>query len=128
LAASGLAVLGILAGAAIGIISAAVLLLTLKSAPILRLYSLAASLLAGSIFSVDQLPSWARPLSFLIPHTYVINGTRTALMANPGTFEMSLSTAVIALVIFDIIFFTGGLFLFRRTLEFSRKMGTLGGH
>jgi ABC-2 type transport system permease protein len=128
LAASGLAVLGILAGAAIGIISAAVLLLTLKSAPILRLYSLAASLLAGSIFSVDQLPSWARTLSFLIPHTYVINGTRTALMANPGTFEMSLSTAVIALVMFDIIFFTGGLFLFRRTLEFSRKMGTLGGH
>ncbi len=128
LAAVGLSILGIIAGAAIGIVSAAVLLLTLKSAPVLRLYSLAASLLAGSIFSVNQLPGWARPLSFLLPHTYVINGTRTALMANPGSFEMEISTAVLALVIFDVIFFTGGVFLFRRTLEFSRKMGTLGGY
>lgn len=128
LAAAGISILGVIAGAAIGIVSAAVLLLTLKSAPVLRLYSLAASLLAGSIFSVNQLPGWARPLSFLLPHTYVINGTRTALMANPGSFEMDIPTAVIALVVFDIIFFTGGVLLFRRTLEFSRKMGTLGGY
>ena len=128
LAAVGIGVLGIIAGAAIGIISAAVLLLTLKSAPVLRLYSFAASLLAGSIFSVNQLPGWARPLSFLLPHTYVINGTRTALMPNPGSFEMDISTAVIALAAFDLVFFVGGVLLFRRTLEYSRKMGTLGGY
>ena len=128
LAATAIAVLGLVAAAAIGIVSAAVLLLTLKSAPILRIYGLAASLLAGSMFSVNQLPGWARPLSFLLPHTYVINGTRTALMENPGSFEMSVSTAIIALLVFNVVFLIGGIYLFRRTLEFSRKMGTLGGY
>lgn len=128
LAASAIAVLGLLAAAAIGIISAAVLLLTLKSAPVLRIYGLAASLLAGSIFSVNQLPGWARPISFLLPHTYVINGARTALMRDPGSFEIDITTAIVALIIFDVAFFVGGLYLFRKTLELSRKMGTLGGY
>jgi ABC-2 type transport system permease protein len=120
--------LGVIASTAIGILSAAILLLTLKSAPLLRLYSFAASLLAGSIFSVDQLPKWAQYLSFLLPHTYVINATRTALMENPGTFEMEPRTAIIALVFFNIVFLTLGFWVFRRTLELSRKMGTLGGY
>ncbi|MEX1093499.1 MAG: ABC transporter permease [Acidimicrobiia bacterium] len=120
--------LGIISSTAIGICSAAILLLTLKSAPLLRLYSLAASLLAGSIFSVNQLPDWARMISYALPHTYVINATRTALMEDPGTFQMSTNTAIIALVVFNVVFLAGGFYMFRRALELSRKMGTLGGY
>ncbi|MEX0795883.1 MAG: ABC transporter permease [Acidimicrobiia bacterium] len=120
--------LGMISSTAIGICSAAILLLTLKSAPLLRLYSLAASLLAGSIFSVNQLPDWARMISYALPHTYVINATRTALMEDPGTFQMSTNTAIIALVVFNVVFLAGGFYMFRRALELSRKMGTLGGY
>jgi ABC-2 type transport system permease protein len=120
--------LGIVAGLSIGIISAAILLLTLKSTPVIRIYDIASSLLAGSIFSVSQLPGWAQALSALLPHTYVINGVRTALMANPGSYEVSLQQAVLALLIFDVVAFTFGIFLWRRTLEYSRKIGQLGGY
>jgi ABC-2 type transport system permease protein len=123
-----IAVLGIISSTAIGICSAAILLLTLKSAPLIRLYSLAASLLAGSIFSVAQLPDWARYVSYALPHTYVINATRTALMDDPGTFLMSTTTAIVALVIFNVVFLAAGFYMFRRALELSRKMGTLGGY
>lgn len=123
-----IAILGVISSTAIGICSAAILLLTLKSAPLLRLYSFAASLLAGSIFSVDQLPTWAQYISYALPHTYVINATRTALMDDPGTFQMSTTTAIVALVAFNIVFLTVGFYVFRRALELSRKMGTLGGY
>lgn len=123
-----IAVLGIISSTAIGICSAAILLLTLKSAPLIRLYSLAASLLAGSIFSVGQLPDWARYISYALPHTYVINATRTALMEDPGTFHMSTTIAIVALLIFNVVFLAVGFYMFRRALEFSRKMGTLGGY
>lgn len=123
-----IAVLGVVAATAIGICSAAILLLTLKSAPLIRLYSLAASLLAGSIFSVNQLPDWARYVSYALPHTYVINATRTALMEDPGSFEMSTTTAIIALLVFNVVFVAGGFYMFRRALELSRRMGTLGGY
>lgn len=123
-----IAILGIISALSLGIVSAAVLLLTLKSTPVLRVYDIAASLLAGSIFSVSQLPAWAQFLSILLPHTYVINGARTALMTDPGTFVMPLRTALIALAIFDIIVFPFGIWLWNRTLSFSRKLGHLGGY
>jgi ABC-2 type transport system permease protein len=123
-----IALLGITAGLAIGIVSAAVLLLTLKSTPVIRIYDIAASLLAGSLFSVAQLPGWAQALSVVLPHTYVINGVRTALMADPGSYEISLTRAVVSLGVFDVVVFAFGIWLWRRTLEYSRKIGLLGGY
>jgi ABC-2 type transport system permease protein len=120
--------LGLVATMAIGIMSAAVLMLTLKSQPLLQLYAMAASLLAGSVFSVSQLPSWLEAISWLIPQTYLINGSRSLLMADPGSFEISFSTAAIVLTLFSVVFFPLGLWLFRRALEFARTMGMLSGY
>jgi len=120
--------LGLAATTAIGILSASVLMLTLKSQPILVVYGLAASLLAGSVFSVSQLPLWLRLFAYMIPHTYVINGARSLLMDNPGSFEMSFGAAVLVLSLFSVIAFPIGLWLFRRSLEFARKMGLLSGY
>lgn len=123
-----IAFLGILASVAIGVLSAAVLMLTLKSQPLLHLYGLAASLLAGSLFSVDQLPSWLKVFSWAIPHTYVINGARQALMVDSGTFQMSMTTVIVALVGFNVVVLSLGLWLFRRSLEYARTMGLLSGY
>lgn len=123
-----LVLLGIIATTAIGLVSAGVLMLTLKSQPILQVYNLAAALLAGAVFSVSQLPPWLKVFSFLIPHTYVINGSRALLMDNPGSFAIPYSTAVFVLLGFSVIMFPFGLWLFRRSLEFARKMGVLSGY
>lgn len=123
-----LVLLGLVATTAIGLVSAAVLMLTLKSQPILHFYSLAAGLLAGSVFSVSQLPPWLRIFSYLIPHTYVINGSRTLLMEDPGAFEIPYTTALIVLTIFSAVVFPFGMWLYRRSLEFARRMGMLSGY
>jgi ABC-2 type transport system permease protein len=120
--------LGLVATMAIGIMSAAVLMLTLKSQPLLQLYAMAASLLAGSVFSVSQLPPWLEAISYLIPQTYLINGSRSLLMADPGSFQIEFSTAAIVLTLFSVVFFPLGLWLFRRALEFARTMGMLSGY
>jgi ABC-2 type transport system permease protein len=123
-----LMVLGTIATMAVGILSAAVLMLTLKSQPVLHVYSMAAGLLAGSVFSVSQLPQWLQVFSFAIPHTYVINGSRTLLMSDPGSFEMPYTTAITVLGIFGLVAMPLGLWLFRRSLEFARTMGMLSGY
>lgn len=123
-----LVIAGLLATTAIGILSAAVLMLTLKSQPILMVYGMAASLLAGSVFSVSQLPPWLKIFSYLIPHTYVINGARTLLMRDPGSFEIEFSTAMIVLTGFTIVVLPLGIWMFRRTLELARRLGLLSGY
>ncbi len=123
-----LLLLGIIASMAVGILVASVLVLAKKSKPFIALYGMAASLLAGSLFSVSQLPDWIRIFSWAIPHTYVINATRVVLMEDPGSFTISFGTAVLALTVFNIIAFTTGLWLFSRSLEYGRKMGVLSGY
>jgi ABC-2 type transport system permease protein len=123
-----LLILGIFANTAIGIVSASILILSKRSKPFLTLYGMAASLLAGSVFGVSQLPSWIQPLSWAIPHTYVINASRAALMEDPGSFVISFETAVLALLIFNVVVMTIGLWLFSRSLQYGRKMGMLSGY
>ncbi len=123
-----LLLLGILANTAIGIVSAAILIISKRSKPFLTLYGMAASLLGGALFSVDQLPSWLQPLAYVIPHTYVINASRAVLMADPGTFVVPFNVAVIALSAFNVVVLAGGLWLFSRSLEYGRKMGMLSGY
>lgn len=123
-----LLVLGILACTAIGIVSAAVLILSKRSKPFLTLYGMAASLLAGSVFSVSQLPDWLQTLAWAIPHTYVINASRAVLMEDPGTFYVPFNTAVLALLIFNVVVMSAGLWMFSRSLEYGRKMGMLSGY
>lgn len=123
-----LIVLGILACTAIGIVSASVLVLAKKSKPILTLYGMAASLLAGSLFPVSELPEWLQWFSWAIPHTYVINAARSVLMADPGDFVISFQTATLALLIFNVVVMAVGLWLFSRSLEYGRKMGMLSGY
>jgi ABC-type polysaccharide/polyol phosphate export permease len=113
---------------AVGILSASLMVLAKRSQPVLTLYGLAASLLAGALFSVDQLPPFLQALSLAIPHTYVINAARTVLMEDPGTFTMSFSTAAIALTVFNLVVFTSGLWLLHRSMQYARKMGMLSGY
>jgi ABC-2 type transport system permease protein len=120
--------LGILASQSIGIVSASFLVLAKKSSPIIKLYNLAATLLAGAVFSVDQLPEWLRWVSFAIPQTYVVTAGRSLLMSDPGSFSLPIPLAAGVLLVFTVIVGTGGLFMFNRSLEYARKMGMLSGY
>ncbi len=123
-----LLILGVFASMGIGVVSASLMVLAKRGQPLLTLYGMASSLLAGAVFSVNQLPPFLKALSWLIPHTYVINSARAVLMDDPGTFSIEFGTAVMALLIFNLVIFAGGLWLFTRSLQYARKMGMLSGY
>lgn len=118
--------LGLVACTAIGCLSACVVVLSKRSQPLIALYGLAASLLGGSVFPIAVMPEWLQALSYLIPHSYVINGARQALMAVPPETLVSLPQAIISLVVFDVIAIVVSFYLFGRALDYAREMGLLG--
>ncbi len=120
--------LGIIACNAIGILSASLIVLAKRSQAILGLYGLAASLLGGALFSIEVLPDWLRPLSYLVPHAYVISAARDVLVPGSVGAGMPLHVAIIGLVVFNLVAFPLGLYAFTRALEYSRRMGLLGGY
>jgi ABC-2 type transport system permease protein len=123
-----LLVLGVLASMAIGILAASIMVLSKRAQPLIVLYGLLASVLAGALFSVDQLPRFLQFVSLALPHTYVINASRDALMADAGSFTVAFSTAVVALTAFIAVAIPFGLWLLARSMQYARRVGLLSGY
>ena len=122
-------VLGLAATLAIGILGASIKVLAKRADPVLALYTIAASLLSGAFFPVEELPAWLRALSWLIPHTYVIQALRRVLMPMgevlPGP---TAGQAMLALSVFCLVLYPIALWVYTRLLDFGRKVGALSGY
>ena len=121
--------LGLIAGMAIGTLSASLKVLAKSGDPILFVYGLAAQLFSGVYFPIDTLPGSIRWVSWLIPHTYVIMALRGTLM--PVGSESSVlapEQALLALSLFCLVLFPLALWVYGKALEYGRKLGVLSGY
>jgi ABC-2 type transport system permease protein len=121
--------LGTVAGLAIGTLSAAVKVLAKSGDPVLYLYTLSAQLFSGVYFSIDSLPGFLRPLSFLLPHTYVIQGLRRVMLPDGESLPgLSSGSIIWTLAIFSIVGYPLAIWTWGRALEYGRKLGVLSGY
>ncbi|MDP8959417.1 MAG: ABC transporter permease [Actinomycetota bacterium] len=122
-------ILGFAASFAIGILSGSVMVLAKRSDPVVTLYTLAASVLSGVYFPVDTLPGPLQALSWVIPHTYVLNALRKGLMPQGGGMPgLSINETLLALLAFNVVIFPLVLWIFGRSLEVGRRLGVLSGY
>lgn len=117
--------LGIAACNAIGTLAASFLILFKRGEPVIMIYGLAAGVLGGALFPTTVLPSWIRWMSYLVPHSYVINAERQLLMTDPPAGGMSPGLSILVLLGFCAVTFTVGLAVFDRSLNVARKWGIL---
>ena len=121
--------LGLASTLAIGILGASIRVLAKRADPVLAFYTIAASILSGSVFPIDVLPPALRALSWVIPHTYVIQALRRSLMpAGESLNGPEISQAIVALLIFCVVLYPIALWFLGRLLEFGRKVGALSGY
>jgi ABC-2 type transport system permease protein len=110
--------------AAIGILSAAVIILTKRGDPFSALVVQVSNLLAGAIFPVALLPDFVQLVSRLVPAFYGLRGTREVLLAGGGVADVA--TDIVALAIFNLVLFPTALFVLARAIRLARITGTLG--
>jgi ABC-2 type transport system permease protein len=121
--------LGIGASHALGIVAAAVKLISKRGNPFVTLYGMAVVLLCGLMFPVSSLPVPLRALSYLLPPTYAIQGIRrTLLPGGEGLTGPSTMTSVIALGGFCLVVYPVSLWLYGRSVDVGRRYGTLAGY
>lgn len=121
--------LGVLAALAIGVLAGSVVVLAKRGNPVMVLYNIAAALLSGALFPLDLLPNWLRPLSWLVPQTYVVAALRRVLMPDgsilPGP---SFTESLLGLTVFTAVALPLALWVFGRAMQVGRKMGVLSGY
>lgn len=122
-------VLGIGASHALGIVAAAVKLLSKRGNPFVTIYGMLVVLLCGLMFPVESLPAPLQAASYLLPPTYAIQGVRRTVL--PGGDQLtgpSTLTSLLALAGFCVIVYPISLWLYGRAVDVGRKYGTLAGY
>lgn len=109
---------------ALGIFSAAFIVLTKRGDPITVVVAQATTFLGGAYFPITLMPEPLQWVARLTPAFYGIQGIREALLADAGPAE--LVDEFTALVIFTAVLLPGSLWLLSRALRVARVTGTLG--
>lgn len=121
--------LGVAATHAIGVIAASVRLLSKRADPVLLGYTVASTVFSGLFVPVQVLPGPLQALSWLIPHTYVVDALRQLLLEDgEASSRISVSGALLALLVFSAVAYALGLRLFTRSLHYARERGILGSY
>jgi ABC-2 type transport system permease protein len=96
---------------------------------VVSLYTLAATIFSGALFPIDLLPGFLRPISYLLPQTFVLTSIRRLLMSDGDLLSgPPIGLSLIALCVGSVALYVIGLTAFGRSLEFGRRYGILGGY
>ncbi|MGH9557398.1 MAG: ABC transporter permease [Terriglobales bacterium] len=107
----------------LGVMAAAVQVVTQKGGGVVFLLASLGGFLGGTMFPISVLPSSLRNLAELFPLTHAVQGTRLALLQGASFAE--LSPAIGVLSVYALLLLPASLYLFSSALRYSRRNGTL---
>lgn len=108
---------------AFGVLSAATILWLKRGDPLAWLLGGMGTMLGGAYFPVDVLPSWLRPVSFLIPITYSLDALRLTILKG-YSLEM-VAHPLLVLALMAAILLPASLAIFAAMVRKGRIEGTL---
>lgn len=80
-------------------------------------------LVSGVYYPVSVLPSWLQVFARYSPATYVLEGTRAALLNDTST--IALWEYLLPLIVMGVIMIPVGLWLFRAAEQYAKRSGKL---
>jgi len=109
---------------AIGVLSAAILVVTKRGNPLTALVTQATAVLGGAMLPVSTLPEWARIIAHVIPSFYGLNALRAALLPGGDWSEILPNAGVLAAI--TAVLLPLSVWCLSRALRIARVAGTLG--
>jgi len=113
----------VLAHAAIGLISGAMVLAFRTAGPLARLVLLASSLLGGVYYPTHVIPSWLRMVSAALPLSYGLRALRRVLLQQAPLADVAPD--VLILLVETAILLAIGIGVFSLAFRSARRQGTL---
>lgn len=124
-----LVVLGSAAGVVVGVLAGSVRVLAKRADPVATVYTMAASLLAGTFVPLNVFPEPLRVLAWLLPTTYLNAGLRKAMLpGSAGIYGPGVGLALLLLALAVGIGLPLAVWVFGKSLDFGRRYGVLAGY
>ena len=112
--------------AALGMVSAALVLLVKRGDPISGPIYQLTLLMSGAIFPVELFPRWLELMSHMSPAYYGVRGLREAILTDGGYAAIVDELAVLGL--FAAVTLPTSLWLFSRSVATAKRLGVLGSY
>jgi ABC-2 type transport system permease protein len=107
----------------IGMVSAAVVLVTKQGNPISFFFSTFTTLMSGTVFPVTALPYAVRLVSYAIPLTWALDALRAALLDGYPVTRLTHYIAIMG--VFDLVTLPLGIILYKVCYDYVRRKGTI---
>lgn len=116
-------VLGVVAFGGVGILSASLIMVLKKGAPINWAFGSLSWLLAGVFYPVSVLPAWMQQAANFLPLTHTLEGMRLAILCGYGLGD--LVPQIVALVIFAAAVLPLSVLAFSWAVRRAKRDGSL---
>jgi len=117
------AVLSICAFAALGLLTAAGVLIAKRGNPVAGLLGMAGTVAAGAYVPTSTFPGWLQAVAAVNPMTYALRAWRGALLEGRG--PSSLAAPLLVLAVLTVVGLPVALTVLRRAIDLARAEGTL---
>jgi len=114
---------GLLSFVALGLFSAAFILVLKQGDPISMVYAAISTVLGGTLFPTNALPGWLQPVVLLLPLSHALAGMRLAFA---GASLEAVMPQILILWAFTLVLLPSSLLFFRMAMRRGRKKGSLG--
>jgi ABC-2 type transport system permease protein len=118
------AILSLISFAALGLIAASVILIIKRGDSIAVLGNIVTTIFGGVLFPISLLPAWARPVSYLLPLSWALDGLRRSTLV--GDSPRDIAGSLLALAISTALLVPLAWFSLRWATEQVRRDGSLG--
>jgi len=116
-------ILTVICFSSIGILSAAIIILMKKGAPIAWFVSTFSSLFGGTYFPIEVLPVPMRGISYLLPITYSLRAFRWTILKGYSLYE--IKTDLLILIVYALILTPISILIFKWALKRAKINGSL---
>ncbi|MGC9209974.1 MAG: ABC transporter permease [Acidilobus sp.] len=107
----------------LSMLAGGIVMITKQGNPIAFFFSVVTQLIAGTVFPITVLPSWARLLSYSIPLTVSLQALRLSLLE--GLSVTRLAPYELDLLVYDVVLIPLGALVYKLGFNRARKEGTL---
>ena len=107
----------------IGMFSAGLVIIFKQESPMKWVLGPVSGLLGGIFYPIEVLPKWLQTASLFLPVTHSVEAMRLILLKGKGGTEVW--PQISALILFAVILFPTGVWVFHKGLEIARRNGTL---
>jgi ABC-2 type transport system permease protein len=110
----------------IGFAAAGAILVLKRGEPIVFMFSVFTQFFSGVLYPLNVVPPALLPIAYFLPYTYALHALRLSFGSGYNLLDPAVFTDFIAMGVWTLVSIPIGIWMFKRAINHSRRVGSMG--